>query len=95
MTVLAIPTHDFPRVSEAQVKPWEYGAVRPGSGAQGLLKKAREAFEHWSRRIEYTSVSDTLIDDDYRFVPLKPTRFVKTRYKRVGRLRPLPYPLDE
>lgn len=76
-----------------------------GEAGRRLLRKAEEVSRQWNERAEILSASIGLVttgavSDDGDEVPyvslaLKPAFYVKTRYKYVGKMKSVPYPLDD
>ena len=65
-----------------------------GAEDKQLRENARIAVAHWRSRAEYL-LGREAIAEDVVSVPFAPVKKVRVTYRHVGRLKPLPYPLDE
>ena len=66
---------------------------REGLSVQQAAERAKR---HWEDRAEmHLGWSDNADDLPYRSVPMETAFVVRTRYRLVGEMAPLPYPLDE
>lgn len=68
-----------------------------GTEGQMLTQNARQAMLHWSARSRSESIAEESVNDPFAYdsVPLETAFSIRVKYKFVGDLEPLPYPLDE
>lgn len=67
-------------------------------GVEGrkVREAARAALRHWNERAEHLLSEQTPTDEvSYDSIPLEAAFAVRVKYKYIGELKPLPYPLDE
>ena len=65
-----------------------------GAEDKQLRYNAQNAVAHWRSRAEYLLGAQQAADD-YVSVPFTPVKKVRVTYRKVGALKPAPYPLDE
>jgi hypothetical protein len=57
---------------------------------------AERAIRHWHDRAEFILAMESSTDAfSYNPLPLEPALSVRVKYRYVGKLKPLAYPLDE
>jgi len=75
-----------------------YETVPEGQGdvARRLEEVMAQIWEHWDRPRELRQFEG--IDDNFTYEPVglnAPTSTVRVRYKLIGKMQPMPYPIDE
>jgi hypothetical protein len=76
-----------------QLEAWT-PAEPQGTEDKKLREVAGAALRHWQERSEYLLAAER-VGEDYNSVPLRTAFTVRVKYRQVGALKPLRYPLDE
>jgi hypothetical protein len=87
----------LPPLPNAIIRPIEteaWTAAEPQGAEDKLLRQRAEAvLKHYHHRAEYLLAQGTAYD--YMSVPFESVRKIRVTCKRVGELKPIPYPMDE
>ena len=93
MATIALPYTSGPTEFPIQMGSW-LAAEPQGVADRQLRDNAQSTIAHWRNRAEHLLGTERA-EESYVSVPFEPIRKIRVRYKHVGVLKSIPYPLDE